>query len=63
MSSEPTTKATIPRCAKCKGTDVLFDAYAAWNAELQQHEIHSTYDRAVCEDCGGECKVEWSDLE
>ena len=45
-------------CASCEGTNVLADAYAAWNTESQEWGIDSLYDKgAHCNDCGGETRI------
>lgn len=45
-------------CSTCGSTDVRRDAYAEWNVQTQEWELHSVYDNFVCEDCGGECSVD-----
>ena len=45
-------------CRTCKGTDVVRDAWAVWNEELQQWELGSLYDHAHCNTCDGETKLE-----
>ena len=46
-------------CATCGGDDVRADAYAAWNVDTQEWELITTFDKgSVCEDCGGECRIE-----
>ena len=46
-------------CATCGGDDVRADAYAAWNVDTQEWELVTTFDKgSVCEDCGGECRIE-----
>jgi hypothetical protein len=44
-------------CSECGSERVLKDAYAIWSVEEQEWILHSTYDHADCEECGGECKV------
>jgi hypothetical protein len=44
-------------CSECGSEQVLKDAYAIWSVEEQEWILHSTYDHADCEECGGECKV------
>ena len=54
--------ATIPRpdpdvtihCGACRGENIRKDAYAEWNAELQQWELSAIFDHTVCDDCGSE---------
>ena len=53
------TKPQRAKCSHCGGTNILFDAYAAWNEDDQSYFLVSTHDNPLCEDCGGECSVEW----
>ena len=41
-------------CGDCGGENVRKDAYAEWNAELQQWELSAIFDHTVCDDCGSE---------
>jgi hypothetical protein len=41
-------------CNRCGSTDVVRDAWAAWNAELQQWEIDQLFDHAFCNTCEGD---------
>ena len=50
---------TKPVCAHCGSADVRADAYAAWNVDSQAWEITTTFDNHDCEDCGGECSLNW----
>lgn len=55
--SSPKTK---PVCAECGSDEVSADAYARWCVETQQWEVSQTFDKgAVCENCSGECSLEW----
>ena len=45
------------RCGTCDGENVRRDAYAEWNVELQQWELATVFDQAVCEACGCECSL------
>lgn len=46
-------------CSECQSTNVLSDAYAAWNEDNQEWELSSTFDKgAYCEDCDGETRLE-----
>lgn len=52
----------VPICADCGSREVRRDAYAVWNAEKQDWELHSVYDEWLCdgfEGCGNACGVEW----
>ena len=46
----------------CGGTNILFDAYAAWNEDGQDYFLVSTPGTPLCEDCGGECSVAWGTI-
>jgi hypothetical protein len=49
-----------PRCGKCGGHNIRFDAFAAWNDEMQMYEVQAVMDEGhVCEDCDNECPVVW----
>lgn len=43
-------------CPCCGSKNILKDAYATWNTDAQDWELHSTYDDIVCEDCGEHSK-------
>lgn len=58
-----TAKTEKPVCATCGGDDVKADAYAAWDQKAQRWEVVDTFDKgASCEDCGGECRLEWVEV-
>lgn len=39
-------------CGDCGGTNVVADAYAAWNETLQAWEVDNVFDKgAYCDDC------------
>lgn len=44
-------------CERCGGEDVVRDAHAAWDAELQMWEIASLYDAAFCRNCDREVEL------
>jgi len=45
-------------CEHCGSNDVLVDAYAEWNVDTQQWEIHSTFNKgSYCRECDGECRL------
>ncbi len=50
---------TMPVCKQCGSAHVLFDSYAAWDENDQCYVHVSEHDHTVCENCGGECAVEW----
>lgn len=58
MGNEGITSRKITiRCRHCGGSNVLRDAYAAWNDASQAWELSATYDNAICEDCEGEARL------
>ena len=50
----------IPICKHCGSSDVLFDAYARFDADLGEMVLESSFDQTICmsEACdGGECSI------
>ena len=46
-------------CRSCGSDNVLADAYASWNFEIQKWEIENTFAKGgYCNTCDGECTVE-----
>jgi len=43
------------QCSKCFSDDILFDAWAVWNEDKQCFELHTQFDDAHCNQCGGSC--------
>lgn len=54
---------TLPICTACGSAEVRSDAYAEWDAENQCWSLVTTFDNTDCENCGGECRVEWVGLD
>lgn len=48
-----------PVCTQCGSDDVLADAYAWWDVDKQEWALSNTFDNSYCEDCEGECSLEW----
>jgi len=45
-------------CSTCGSEDVLCDAYASWDFDLQKWVLYQTYDKgAYCKNCDGECRI------
>lgn len=44
-------------CRHCGSSDVLTDAWAAWNAEKQDWVLHDTLTEAFCRHCDGETSL------
>ena len=53
FTENPVTK----HCVACGGQNVMRDAWATWDAELQLWVLGSTFDQAYCEDCDGETSI------
>jgi hypothetical protein len=50
-------------CRHCKGGDVLRDAFAEWDVELQKWALGAVFDQGYCQDCDGEATLvaRWMD--
>ena len=49
---------TMMKCQSCDSEDVLADAYAKWNIDTQEWELHNTFDNgSYCENCEGEARI------
>lgn len=46
-------KITI-HCRSCRSTDVVRDAWAAWDEDAQEWGLDNTFDAAFCNTCEGE---------
>ena len=45
-------------CGRCGSEDVLADAFASWNFQLQEWQLDNTFDKgSVCNACDGECRI------
>lgn len=53
----------VPICTECGSADIRSDAYARWSVERQEWELVTTFDNTDCENCGGECSIEWVDTD
>jgi len=58
-----TSRKEKPLCEDCKGSNLLFDAFAIFNTETQSYEINNTFDECFCSDCDKSIKVFWEDLK
>jgi hypothetical protein len=47
----------------CGGSNVFFDATAMWSIGKQGYIMMTTHDNTDCEDCDGECSVNWVPVE
>ena len=46
------------RCGQCQSNDIVVDAWAHWNVETQDFELHSVFDEAFCLACNEACDVD-----
>ncbi|MDP8994903.1 MAG: hypothetical protein M3N07_07990 [Pseudomonadota bacterium] len=44
-------------CRTCRGTNVVRDAWAEWDAEAQQWVLGTVFDYAHCHNCEGETRL------
>ncbi len=42
----------LPVCDHCGSSKVVFDAWAAWNTEMEMHVLDETFDNTYCHACG-----------
>lgn len=58
MSEPEPPKRVRMVCSHCGGEDVLADAYAVWNYDLQEWELNNVFDKGHhCNECDGECSI------
>jgi len=50
-------------CTECGTDDLLFDAWAKWDYEKQEHVLVDVYPKAICNNCKGECGVNETETE
>lgn len=50
-------------CPECGSSDVLLDAWAEWDATLQDWVLHDTLTHAYCRRCDGETRLQEVVLE
>lgn len=48
---QPTTDRVKFVCPVCKSDRILRNAYASWNQDTQEWELHDVYDYTLCQDC------------
>ena len=48
-----------PVCARCRSTEITFDATAYWDARQQQFEYDIFGEKALCLNCDGKQPVDW----
>jgi hypothetical protein len=48
-----------PHCRKCKGRNVVKDAWVEWDDELKIWVANHTGDHARCNDCDSATEIEW----
>jgi len=60
---DPEDPTQRPVCASCGGEDVTIDATASWDTEAKEWTLLSTDEtNSWCEDCGGECSIDWIEV-
>lgn len=59
--TEPKRKVK-PVCTHCGGSNIFFDAVSTWDVERQEQVMLNTFDNTDCEDCEGECSVNWIEV-
>lgn len=50
---------TKPVCNHCQSEAVKLDAFAVWDKSKTDWALESTFDNAWCDDCDGECSLDW----
>ena len=56
------TKKEYPVCDWCGSPNVSADAAARWDYEKQDWTVTNVFDKGhSCDDCGGECRIEWEE--
>jgi len=46
-------------CRECGSTDVVADAYAAWDTEKQEWTVANVFEKgAYCDECDGETRID-----
>lgn len=64
MEPEQKPSSQKPVCSACGSDEILCDAYAEWDQNLQEWTLQNTFEQTVCNGvcggvCGGECSIEW----
>jgi hypothetical protein len=52
-----------PHCRKCKGQNVVKDAWVEWDHELKMWVANNTGDHARCNDCESATEIEWKEAQ
>lgn len=53
----------IPVCTVCGSSDVTMDGLLSWNTTTQEWEVCGTFDNTDCNNCGGECHIEFKTVD
>ena len=48
-----------PVCARCRSTEITFDATAYWDARQQQFEYDVLDGKVYCQNCDGKQHADW----
>lgn len=64
LLSAPITGRQAPICSECESDDVHADSHCQWNADLQEWEVASVYDKGGwCDACGAQdIRFDWVDI-
>lgn len=56
---EPTETRAYPVCASCGSENVVCDAWASWNKQIDEWELDNTFDDGFCRDCEHTGALTW----
>lgn len=48
------------QCSNCESEEVVRDAWASWNSDTGEWELHNIFDDAFCETCEANCELKWT---
>lgn len=51
-----------PVCSRCGSDDLTIGGISRWCIDKQEWELSRTLDNTVCNNCGGQCRLNWIDL-
>ena len=58
-TAEQNDRPEKPVCARCRSTEITFDATAWWDANKQQFEYDVLDGKVYCQNCDGRQRVDW----
>lgn len=50
-------------CGCCRSVNVMRDAWAEWNVEVQKWDLGNVFDNGFCNDCDGESRLEMVEVD